>query len=68
VVPALSGSQMQEMGAECRRLSAPVITRELGVITRKRQPLSAATRAMLALMTRAASLRQPGLPAGHRPP
>jgi LysR family carnitine catabolism transcriptional activator len=46
-VPALSSGQMEEMGACCRPLSGPVITRELGVITRKRQPLSAATQAML---------------------
>ncbi len=52
VVPALSSSQMQEMGAECRPLGEPVITRELGVITRKRQPLSATTQAMLDVITR----------------
>jgi DNA-binding transcriptional LysR family regulator len=50
--PALSLSQMEEMGAECRPLSGPVITRELGVITRKRQPLSAATQAMLEVIAR----------------
>lgn len=47
VVPALSGSQMQEMGAECRAISAPVITRHVGIITRKRHPLSSAAQAML---------------------
>lgn len=52
VVPALSRSQMEEMGAQCRPLSGPVITRELGVITRKRQPLSAAAQAMLEVITR----------------
>lgn len=52
VVPALSRSQMEEMGAICRPLSGPVITRELGVITRKRQPLSAAAQAMLEVITR----------------
>jgi LysR family carnitine catabolism transcriptional activator len=52
VVPALSTGQMQEMGAQCRPLSGPVITRQVGVITRKRQPLSAATRAMLEVISR----------------
>ena len=52
VVPALSRSQMEEMGAQCRPLSGPVITRELGVITRKRQPLSAAAQAMLEVIAR----------------
>ena len=47
VVPALSASQMQEMGAQCRAISAPIITRHVGVITRKRHPLSGAARAML---------------------
>lgn len=47
VVPALSGAQMREMGVECRPLSTPVITRNVGVITRKRHPLSVATQAML---------------------
>jgi LysR family carnitine catabolism transcriptional activator len=47
IVPALSSGQMQEMGAECRAVTAPVITRNVGVITRKRYPLSVATQAML---------------------
>lgn len=52
VVPALSSSQMEEMGARCRAISAPVITRHVGVITRKRHPLSAAAEAMLAVIAR----------------
>ena len=46
VVPALSSSQMEEMGAVCRAISAPVVTRQVGVITRRRHPLSSAARAM----------------------
>lgn len=48
VVPALSSGQIREMGAECRPISAPVITRNVGVITRRRHPVSAASEAMLA--------------------
>jgi len=47
VVPALSADQMREMGAECRPVTGPVITRKVGVITRVRQPLSSAAQAML---------------------
>jgi LysR family carnitine catabolism transcriptional activator len=61
VVPALSSSQMQEMGATCRAISAPVITRHVGVITRKRHPLSAAAQAMMAVIGRWAD-RAPAVP------
>jgi len=47
VVPALSGEQMEEMGAQCRPITAPVITRQVGVITRRRYPLSVAAQAMV---------------------
>ncbi|MFT7048079.1 MAG: LysR family carnitine catabolism transcriptional activator [Halioglobus sp.] len=47
VVPTLSIGQMEEMGAVCRPISAPVIARNVGLITRKRHPLSAATQAMI---------------------
>ena len=47
VVPALSAGQMEEMGAVCRPISAPAITRKVGLITRKRYPLSVATQAMV---------------------
>ena len=50
VVPALSGGQMREMGAQCRPVTAPVITRNVGVITRKRHPLSVATEAMMTVI------------------
>jgi len=59
VVPALSRGQMREMGAECRPIIAPVITRNVGMITRKRHPLSVATRAMMEVVAR---WRSPALP------
>jgi LysR family carnitine catabolism transcriptional activator len=45
VVPSLSQNQMQEMGAHCRPLSRPVVTRKVGLLTRKRYPLSVAAQA-----------------------
>ncbi|MEH6591436.1 MAG: LysR substrate-binding domain-containing protein [Halioglobus sp.] len=50
IVPNLSSGQMLEMGAECRPITAPAITRKVGVITRKRHPLSVASEAMLAVI------------------
>lgn len=47
IVPALSAGQMQAMGARSLPLTAPSIARNVGVITRKRYPLSAASQAML---------------------
>lgn len=47
VVPALSAEQMKEMGAVCQPISAPVINRKVGVLTRSRFPLSAAAQVML---------------------
>ena len=47
VVPALSAGQMEEMGAVCRPISSPTITRKVGLITRKRHPQSVATKAMV---------------------
>lgn len=54
VVPALSAAQMQEMGAEVRPLTEPVITREVGVITRKRYPLSVAAQVMFDIVAASA--------------
>ena len=51
VVPALSSGQMQEMGAACRPIAAPLITRKVGLITRKRYPLSVATQAMVEVIS-----------------
>jgi LysR family carnitine catabolism transcriptional activator len=47
VVPAISADQMIEMGAECRPIKAPIIARRVGVLTRKRYPLSVANQALL---------------------
>ncbi|MGK0499608.1 MAG: LysR family carnitine catabolism transcriptional activator [Oceanicoccus sp.] len=47
IMPALSANQLLEMGAVCRPISNPVITRNVGVITRPRFPLSVAAQAML---------------------
>ncbi len=45
-VPALCREQMQEMGAVCRDLENPSITRQVGIITRRRYPLSVAAHAL----------------------
>lgn len=51
VIPALSALQMREMGAEIRELEGPAITREVGVLTRKRYALSVAAQAMLQIVS-----------------
>ncbi|MDB3935171.1 LysR family transcriptional regulator [Granulosicoccus sp.] len=50
VVPSTSQIQMQEMGLQCRAISSPVITHQLGVITRRNQELSSAAQAMKVLI------------------
>lgn len=50
-VPSLCINQMQEIGAVCRPLTAPVIERAVGVITWNRQELSIAAQAMVAVLT-----------------
>ncbi len=45
-VPALCREQMQEMGAVCCDLESPAVTRQVGIITRRRYPLSVAARAL----------------------
>src|SRR5210317_2012620 len=62
VVPSLSGGQMREMGAECRPITAPVITRKVGIITRKRHPLSVATQAMVRVISQWVSSNHPAFP------
>ena len=62
VVPTLSSGQMHEMGAECRPITAPVITRKVGIITRKRYPLSVASQAMVEVISRWVSANSPVLP------
>ena len=50
VVPSTSRAQMEEMGLQCRAISFPVITHQLGVITRRQQVLSVAAQAMEVLI------------------
>lgn len=45
-VPSLSRGQMQEMGAVCREVEAPQIVRQVGLVTRRRYPLSVAALAL----------------------
>ena len=47
VVPSTSRSQMEEMGLQCRDVISPVITHELGIVTRRQQTLSVAGQAMV---------------------
>ncbi|EPJ49308.1 MAG: hypothetical protein OFPII_01900 [Osedax symbiont Rs1] len=47
LVPALCDIQMRELGLVCRPLVAPVISRKVGVITRKRAALSAAAQGIV---------------------
>lgn len=47
VVPHISSKQMEEMGAVCRPLISPVVTRNIGLVTRKHYPLSVAAQAMI---------------------
>lgn len=47
VVPAISTDQMIEMGAECKSITAPTISRRVGVLIRKRFSLSVASQALL---------------------
>lgn len=62
VVPTLSSAQMHEMGAQCRPITAPVITRKVGIITRKRHPLSVTSQAMMGLISHSISSNSPALP------
>ena len=50
VVPSTSRAQMEEMGLQCRAISAPVITYQVGIVTRPQQALSAAALAMQQLI------------------
>jgi len=47
VVPSLCIPQIEQLGGHWRPLKAPVITRKVGIFTRKRYPLSAAATAMI---------------------
>ncbi|WP_372597142.1 LysR substrate-binding domain-containing protein [Amphritea sp.] len=46
-VPSLCIQQMRELGAVCRELDTPIISRPVGVVTRKRYPLSTAARSLV---------------------
>ena len=46
IVPALCEDQMRELGAHCRPLVNPKIHQQVGIVVRRRYPLSAACQAM----------------------
>ena len=47
VMPSLTIQQMESLGVECRPLTSPTVTRKVGILTRRRYPLSAAANAMV---------------------
>ena len=47
VVPALCEAQMREQGAICLPISAPIISRHVGIITKAKVPLSIAAQEMI---------------------
>ena len=47
VMPSLTIQQMETQGLECRALTHPTVTRRVGILTRRRYPLSAAAKAMV---------------------
>ncbi|MCV6590374.1 MAG: LysR family transcriptional regulator [Marinobacterium sp.] len=49
-VPSLCIAQMAELGACCRQLEQPQITRQVGVVTRRRYPLSMAAQGMVQVL------------------
>lgn len=53
IVPTLCKEQMEALGAVCKPLQEPVIHRDVGVIHRTGQPLSAAAIAMIEQLSRA---------------
>ncbi|GGK82370.1 LysR family transcriptional regulator [Amphritea balenae] len=46
-VPSLCIQQMRELGAECRELVTPIMSRPVGIVTRKRYPLSTAAKSLV---------------------
>jgi len=56
VVPSTSRTQMEEMGLQCRGISAPVITHQVGIVTRPQHALSAAALAMQQLIRAAVAM------------
>lgn len=71
VVPSLSRQQMQALGARCVNVQAPVIGRQVGIITRNKAELSVAAAAMKAIIVETfghgQALRQ-SLPSEQRTP
>lgn len=47
LIPTLSARQMNEMGALCRPLIEPIISRKVGIITRKKTALSTAAQGII---------------------
>ncbi len=58
IVPALCQAQMLEVGACCRTIEGPGLVRPVGLITRRRYPLSAASQAMLQVLQSELTPRQ----------
>ncbi len=61
VVPSTSRAQMEEMGLVCRAIASPIITHQLGLITRRQQELSAIAQAMKTLIQAANKRSKPGV-------
>jgi LysR family carnitine catabolism transcriptional activator len=49
-VPSLTRQQMQEMGAICFPIARPIIGRQMGIIFRRRAPMSRAAEAFITLL------------------
>ncbi len=54
-VPSLCIQQMRELGAICRQLDTPVMSRPVGILTRKRYPLSKAAVSLVDIIQGAAA-------------
>lgn len=54
-VPSLCIQQMRELGAICRELDTPVMSRPVGILTRKRYPLSKAAVSLVDIIQGAAA-------------
>jgi LysR family carnitine catabolism transcriptional activator len=49
-MPSLYLKQLQAQGVECRPLSQPTVSRRVGIVTRRRYPLSSAAHALVELI------------------
>lgn len=52
VIPSLYKQQMQALNLEFRELSSPIISRRVGIITRRRYPLSKTAQAFIEILQR----------------